>query len=242
MPVDLLAIGAHPDDLELSCGGTIALLVAQGRSVALADLTLGELGTRGTKDIRAKEAEEAAHILGAASRHNLEIPDGNIEPTRENLLKVISLIRAVQPSILLIPHSVERHPDHVHTHRLCQEAWFYSGLQKIETTLGGQLQNPFRPNNYFEYMQSYEFVPSFIVDISEVFETKMAAIRSYASQFHNPRNTERETKLSRPEFLEMIETRARYYGQQIGVRYGEPFFSSLPIGVRTPFDLLLNKG
>ncbi len=133
MQVDILAIGAHPDDIELSCGGTIAKLVKDGHKVGLADITQGELGTRGSKGIRAKEALAAAKILGVVTRRNLKIPDGNIELNRTNLKKVITLIRELRPKVLIIPHSVERHPDHVHAHRLCKEAWFYSGLRKIQT-------------------------------------------------------------------------------------------------------------
>jgi len=241
MSVDVLAIGSHPDDIEISCGGTVASLVKQGYKVALADVTQGEMGTRGTKEIRAKEAKSAAKILGATSRHNFEIPDGNIEVNQTNLRKVISLIRELQPKILLIPYSVERHPDHVHTHLLCKEAWFYAGLRKITTTLNGKTQEPYRPHNYFEYMQWHHFTPTFIVDISDTFETKMKAIRAHESQLHNPKSKEPETRLTRPDFLERIETDDKFYGQRIGVKYGEPFYSIAPIGVRSPFELLTNK-
>jgi N-acetylglucosamine malate deacetylase 1 len=242
MKTDVLAIGAHPDDLELSCGGTIAKLVQQGHSVALADLTQGELGTRGTKEIRAREALEAARILGVATRRNLQIPDGGIAIKRENILKVITLIRELQPSILIIPHGVERHPDHVHTHQLCREAWFYSGLEKLPTKLRGTRQHPHRPHHFFEFMQWHEFKPAFIVDISETYETKMESIRAHASQFFNPKSKERETKLSSPEFLHTIETRCKYYGQKIGVKYGEPFLTNFSIGVKDLFDLQVIKG
>jgi bacillithiol biosynthesis deacetylase BshB1 len=242
MPIDVLAVGSHPDDIEITCGGTVALLIKQGHSIVLADLTEGELSTRGTTVVRAQEAAEAARILGVSERRNLKLPDGNLSFTQENLRALITLIRELQPTILLIPHSVERHPDHVHTHTLCKEAWFYAGLKKIETTLNGAPQKAFRPQKYFEYMQWFEFAPSFIVDISDTFETKMASVRAYASQFHNPTSAEPETKLSKPEFLEMVETRARHYGQRIGVRYGEPFFSIAPVGVKSLFDLRFDKG
>jgi len=242
MHADVLVIGAHPDDIELSCGGTVAKLVGQGFHVALADLTQGELGTRGTKEIRAQEAAEAARILGVTTRRNLRIPDGGIELSRKNLLKVITLIRELRPRILLIPHDRERHPDHVHTHFLCKEAWFYSGLEKIRTRLNGKFQAPFRPDNFFHFMQKFEFEPTFVVDVSEHFETRMTAIRAHASQFHDPKSKDPETVLSKPEFLEQIRTRAEYYGQTIGVSYGEPFFSPVPIGVKSPFDLVLSRG
>lgn len=242
MAVDVLAIASHPDDLELACGGTIAKLVKQGFKVAMADATQGELGTRGTKEIRAKEAEQAAKTLGSTTRRNLQIPDGSVEVNQENLKKVITLIRELQPKILLIPHSIDRHPDHYHTHHLCKEAWFYSGLVKIETQVDGKLQTAFRPENYFEFMQWYEFQPSFIVDISDTWETKLEAIRAYSSQFHDPNSKEPETRLSRPEFLELVEVRARNYGRKIGVKFAEPFFSYIPIGIKSVFDLVMNKG
>ncbi|MBI4429019.1 MAG: bacillithiol biosynthesis deacetylase BshB1 [Ignavibacteriales bacterium] len=242
MAVDVLAIGSHPDDIELSCGGTIAKLVNQGFTVAMADATEGELGTRGTKEVRAQESEKAAKVLGAATRRNLRIPDGSVEANDENIRKTIMLIRELQPKILLIPHSLDRHPDHYHTHQLCKEAWFFSGLLKIETKKDGESQQPFRPDNYFEFMQWYEFQPSFIVDISETWETKLEAIRAHSSQFHDPKSKEPETRLSRPEFLELVEVRARNYGRRIGAKYGEPFFSYIPIGVKSVFDLVMNRG
>jgi len=241
MQIDVLAIGAHPDDIELSCGGTIAKLVQQGYGVALADVTQGELGTRGSKEIRAKEAEEAARILGVKTRRNLRIPDGHIEVSKANLQKLIILIRELKPTILIIPHSVERHPDHVHTHQLCKEAWYYAGLRKLKTSLGGTAQLPHRPHHYFEFMQWHEFESSFIVDITDSYETKMKAIRAHTSQFFNPRSKDPETKLSSPEFLETIETRAKYYGQRIGVKYGEPFMTHYSIGVKNLFDLIIHK-
>ncbi len=242
MQVDVLAIGAHPDDIELSCGGTIAKLVKDGHKVALTDVTQGELGTRGNKDIRAKEASEAAKILGVVTRRNLKIPDGGIELNRANLKKVITLIRDLRPKILIIPHSVERHPDHVHTHRLCKEAWYYSGLGKIETSLNGATQKPHRPDNFFEFMQWYEFTPSFIVDISGTFDVKMKAIKAHSSQFYDPKSKDPETILSRPEFLERIRTECEYFGKKIGTKYGEAFYSWTPLGVKTIFDFVLTKG
>jgi len=241
MAVDVLAIGSHPDDIEISCGGTVASLVKQGYNVAIADVTEGEMGTRGTKDIRAKEAQRAAKILGVSSRHNLEIPDSNIEISQANIVKLVSLIRELQPKILLIPHSVERHPDHVHTHILCKEAWFYAGLTKLATKRNGKVQAAYRPDSYFEYMQWHHFTPTFIVNISDSFATKMESIRAHASQFHNPKSKEPQTRLSRPDFFDRVETDDKFYGQRIGVQYGEPFYSYASIGVRNPFDLLMNK-
>jgi len=241
MSLDVLAIGAHPDDIELACGGTVAKFVAEGHSVALADATEGELGTRGTAAKRTAEAQKAAAILGAKVRKNLGLPDGSVEVTQESLLKVITLIRELRPRILLIPHSVDRHPDHVHTHQLCREAWFYSGLHKITTRLDGTEQKAHRPENFFEFMQWFEFDHTFVVDISSTFEKKMESVKAHESQFHSPGSTEPQTRLSEPDFFQRIEARARYYGQTIGVTYGEPFFSFAPVGIRSMFDLVLSK-
>lgn len=238
MPVDVLAIGAHPDDIELSCGGAVASLAKLGHTVALADLTRGELGTRGTKEIRSAEAEEAANILGVTTRRNLEIPDGNIQVNQENLKRLIQLIREFQPRIMLIPFALDRHPDHGYTHQLCREAWFYAGLEKIPTTHNGVAQKAFRPDRYYEYMQWYESGVSFVVDVSDTFDIKMKAVRAYTSQFHNLESKEPETVLSQPEFLDLIEVRGRYYGRRIGVKYGEPFLSFFPLGIKDMFDLV----
>lgn len=242
MQVDVLAIGAHPDDLELACGGTVAKLVQRGYKVALCDMTQGELGTRGTKDIRMKECEKAAEILNVHVRKNLFINDGNIEVNRKNLIKVISLIRELQPSLMLIPYSIERHPDHVNTHQLCKEAWYYSGLEKFKTRQNGKEQKRHRPHHYFEFMQWMEFEPSFIVDISDTFEIKLKSVKAHASQFYNPNSKESETKLSRPDFLEVIETRCRYFGSKIGVKYGEPFISKWSLGIDNPLQIIVNRG
>jgi N-acetylglucosamine malate deacetylase 1 len=242
MNVDVLAIGAHPDDLELACGGTLAKLVRLEKKVALCDLTQGELGTRGTKKIRAKEALQAADILGVVTRRNLSIPDGNVEINKKNLLKIITLIRELRPSLLIIPYGVERHPDHVHTSELCREAWYYSGLEKIKTRLHGKVQERHRPHHYFEFMQWMEFEPSFIIDISDTFNLKMKSVRAHSSQFYNPESKENETKLSGPDFLEVIETRCRYFGSKIGVKYGEPFITKWSLGVDNPFNFIVNRG
>ena len=237
MKLDVLAIGPHPDDVELSCGGTIIKLVKQGRKVGLLDLTAGELGTRGSAEKRAQEAADAAELMGIGTRLNLGLPDGNIENSPENRLRLIEVIRDFRPEILLFPYLVDRHPDHEHGHVLCREAWFYSGLEKIRTSRQGKAQEPYRPRAYYHYMQWFEFTPSFIVDVTGEFEQRMKVMRAFKSQFHNPESSERETILSRPEFLEMIRTRLEYYGDKIGVRYGEPFSSPQAIHVKDLFEL-----
>ena len=242
MKLDVLAIGAHPDDVELSCGGTIAKLVKDGRAVGILDLTRGELATRGTPARRARESAEAARILGVRFRQNLRLPDGNIDVNKKNILKLITVIRKYQPDFLFIPYSSERHPDHEHAHQLAKEAWYYSGLIKIKTRYHHKPQDRFRPKAYFEYLQLYPFTPSFIVDISDVFHRKLAAIKAFSSQFHNPRSKDRETILSGPQFLDFLETRAKYYGSLIGVRHGEPFYSIKPIGISDIEHLQISKG
>ncbi len=241
MELDILAIGAHPDDVELACGGTVAKCVKQGYKVGLLDLTEGETGTRGNARIRAKEAKDAANILGVSVRENLKMADGKFEVNEKNRLKVIQIYRKYRPKILLMPHWHERHPDHVHAHYLCREAWFYSGLAKIETTLNGKKQHPWRPDNYYHFMQKYEFEPSFIVDISAENDTRVAAIKAHKSQFYDPNSNEPETILSQKSFFDFLETRMKYYGSKIGVQYGEPFFSVESVGIKNLFDMIMPK-
>ncbi len=238
MKLDVLAIGAHPDDIELSCAGTVASMVKQGKKVGILDLTDGELGTRGTKAIRKKEAEASSAVLGVTVRESLQLPDGNIDVNQVNIKKVIQVIRHYQPSILLFPHWMERHPDHEHAHRLCREAWFYAGLEKISTKFQGKEQEPHRPKKYFHFMQKYEFQPSFIVDVSHVYEIKRNSLFAFGSQFYDPKSKERETLLSSKIFLESIFARDKHYGSLINVEYGEPFYSIEPLGFNSLFDIL----
>jgi bacillithiol biosynthesis deacetylase BshB1 len=237
MKLDVLAIGAHPDDVELSCGGTVAKLAVQGYRVGLVDITEGEMGTRGSRELRAAEAAEAGRILGIACRDNLRIPDAGIEITRENILALVRIIRLHKPDVLLIPHPVDRHPDHEHAHVLAREAWYYAGLRKIETLSGDTPQEAHRPRSYYHYMQWFEFSPSFIVDITETFDRRIEAMRAFRSQFYDPASSEPGTILSTPEFLEMIRTRAEYFGDKIGTRYGEAFFSPTMLPVPNLFTL-----
>ncbi len=239
MKLDLLAIGAHPDDIELSCSATVAKLIRQNYKVGILDLTEGELGTRGTKEIRRNEAEAASKILGVTIRENLSLPDGNIEINQKNILKIIQIIRKYQPAILLFPHWLERHPDHEHAHALCREAWFYSGLEKIRTRYKGKSQEPYRPKKYFHFMQKYEFQPSFILDVSDVYNLKKQSLAAFNSQFYNPKSKERETILSSKMFLESIYARDKHFGSLINVEYGEAFYSIEPLGVNSLFSVLV---
>jgi bacillithiol biosynthesis deacetylase BshB1 len=224
MDLDVLVFAAHPDDAELSMGGTIAKLTKNELKVGIVDLTRGELGTRGTIEIRQKEAFKAAGILRVSVRENLLIPDGDIERKKENLIKVVMAIRKYRPKILFAPYFNDRHPDHIHTSRLVKEAMFATGLSKLKTFDKEAAQTAYRPSKLFYYMQTYQFDPTFVVDISDCFETKMKAVQCYESQFHNPKSKEPETFISRPDFIRYIESRAQVYGFQIYMKYGEPFF------------------
>lgn len=227
MNLDVLIFAAHPDDAELSMGGTIAKMTSNGLKVGIIDLTKGELGTRGTIETRKDEAEKAALILKLALRDNLELPDGKIKFDQNYLLKIINKIRKHRPSILFAPYKNDRHPDHIGTSQLIKEAMFFTGLSKIETYEGDDLQDVFRPSKLFYYMQTYDFEPTFIVDITETFERKMESVRAYGTQFHNPKliNNEPETFISKPGFVKYLEARAQNYGFKIGKEFGEPFYS-----------------
>jgi bacillithiol biosynthesis deacetylase BshB1 len=241
MQLDLLAFGAHPDDVELCCGGTLIKHIKHGYTAGIIDLTDGELGTRGTKEIRAREAKAAARIIGCV-RESCSIPDGNIELNDRNLKKVITILRKYRPRVIFIPHFQERHPDHVHAHHLCREAWFYAGLRKIKTTLNGKPQDPWRPQNYYTFMQWLEFTPSFIVDITDEYEQRLASIKAHASQFYDPTSKDPQTILSQQSFLAFLESRARTFGWRIGTAFGEPFYSVETPGVNDILKLQMFKG
>ncbi len=230
MNLDALAFGAHADDVELACGGTLIKLGALGHRTGAVALTRGEMGTRGTPEIRAREFDRAAEIMGLAAHAMLDIPDARIEASWENKLKIIAVIRAHRPRIVFAPYWVERHPDHEQASRLVRESAYLAGLQKIDTG-----QEAFRPFRVLYYQSRYEFTPSFVVDISAYHDGKMSAVLAYQSQFyHRLEQGEPETILSRPEFLDAIETRDRRYGAQIGAKYGEPFVVREPLAVDDP--------
>ncbi len=224
MYLDALVFAAHPDDAELAMGGTIAKLSNSNLKVGIVDLTRGELGTRGTAETRQREAFNAAIALKVAIRENLQIPDGDIKITKENVNKVIIEIRKFKPKIIFAPYFNDRHPDHIDTSNLIKRAMFSSGLSKIKTFDKEVPQNHYRPEKLFYYMQTYTFDPTFIMDISETFDLKMKAVECYSTQFHDPKSKEPETFISRPEFINYIKSRAEYFGFSIGKTYGEPFF------------------
>jgi N-acetylglucosamine malate deacetylase 1 len=239
MKLDILAIAAHPDDVELACAATMGKLSRSGKLTGILDLTQGERGTRGSKEIRRQEAEEAGKVLGLSFRHNCELPDGGIEQTPENLKMVIRHIRALRPEVLIFPHWLERHPDHEHTHRLAREAWFYAGLEKLVTLVDGIPQEPWRPKRFYHFMQKFEFVPSFIVDVSDCYDLKEQALSCFRSQFYDPASSERETLLSSRRFLDSVRARDMHHGSLINKEFGEPFYSIEPLGVDSFFSLTL---
>lgn len=240
MNLDVLVFAAHPDDAELAMGGTIAKFSRNNLKVGIIDLTRGELGTRGSADIRQKEAFQAAICLKAAIRENLHIPDGSIEATKENVSKIMMCIRKFRPKIIFAPYFNDRHPDHIEASQMIKKAMFLSGLEKLKTFDKERIQEAYRPKKLYYYMQTYAFTPTFIVDISETYEDKMKAIQSYSTQFFNPKSIEPETFISQPNFMKFIESRAKLYGFKIGKDYGEPFFCEEDIELSID-SMLLNK-
>jgi len=229
MKLDVLIFAAHPDDAELSMGGTIAKFTESGFKVGIIDLTQGEMGTRGSAEIRKNEAADSAEILKISVRENLLIPDGDIRISNENINKIVVMIRKYCPGLVFAPYFNDRHPDHIHTSDLIKEAMFVSGLSKVKTFEGENAQAVFRPSKLFYYMQTYTFQPSFIVDITDSFDKKMNSVRAFKTQFHNPDSNEPETFISKPEFIDFVEARAKYFGFQIGKKFGEPFYSEVNI-------------
>ncbi len=234
MTLDALAFGAHADDAELSCGGTLIKLAGLGYKTGVIALTRGEMGTRGSAETRAREFARAAEVMGLAVHKMLDLPDGRIEVSWENKLKIISEIRAHRPRIVFAPHAIDRHPDHENASQLVRAATYLAGLKKIETA-----EQAFRPVRLIFCQGRFESAPSFIVDITAVQARKMEAVRAYASQFHRPDGAgaapeSGETLIGRPEFLELIEARDRRFGAQIGVKYGEAFLVREALRVDDP--------
>ena len=239
MKLDLLAFASHPDDAELGCGGTLLAEAARGRRTGIIDLTLGEMGTRGTAETRAQEALDAGRLLGLSVRRNLGLADGFFRNDAGSQLAVVRQLRDLQPDIVLCNAPQDRHPDHGRGSTLVSEACFLSGLKKIETTgEDGQPQAPWRPRLVYHYIQDRLLTPDFIVDISGQWEAKVAAIRAFRTQFFDPNASEPNTYISSPEFLKFLEARAREMGHLGGFEFGEPFISERKLGVRSVFDLV----
>ncbi|HEV7921228.1 MAG TPA: bacillithiol biosynthesis deacetylase BshB1 [Thermoanaerobaculia bacterium] len=221
--IDLLFFGAHPDDIELSAGGTIVKAVADGLRVGMIDLTRGEMGTRGTPATRKREAQNSARILGADFREQLDFGDGALRTSREEELILIEVIRRCRPRIVFASYPDDRHPDHTRTGRIVTEAAFYAGLKSLETGLPAH-----RPQTTIYYLQNYMVTPSFVVDTTAAWKKKSRAIAAFKSQFHDPKSKEPQTFISDPKFLEMIDARGKHFGALIGVAYGEAFVTRQP--------------
>lgn len=233
--VDVLAIGAHPDDVELGCGGTLAKLISEGKKVAIVDLTQGELGTRGTNFTRAEEAAEAAKILGISARENLKMKDGFIQNSEEYQMKIVTMIRKYQPEIVLSNAIDDRHPDHAKASKLVSDACFLSGLVKIETVLEGNNQQAWRPKHIFNYIQWKNITPDFVIDITDFMQKKIDACLAYKTQFYDPNSTEPITPIATKDFLESLTYRAQDLGRLSGVDFAEGFTTEKLIALKN-FD------
>jgi N-acetylglucosamine malate deacetylase 1 len=237
--IDILAIGIHPDDVELCVAGTLLRHAAQGRTFGILDLSRGELGTRGTPEIRVQEAANAAKLLGAAFRETLDIPDGFFTHTPENWLKIVRVIRACRPDIVLINAPDDRHPDHGRAAKLEADACFYAGLEKIETFDNeGNKQEKWRPKAVYHYVQDKHLTPDFVVEITPYFRQKTEAILCFRSQFFDPTGEAPNTPISGKDFLEYLEAKAKVFGRSIQAEYAEGFIFSRTPAIADLFDLL----
>jgi len=245
MKLDILAIGVHPDDVELSCSGTLINEIKAGKKAGIVDLTQGELGTRGSVETRYNEAANAAMIIGVQVRENLKMRDGFFENDEENKLKLIAVIRKYQPDIVIGNVLHDRHPDHGRAGKMIADCCFLSGLAKIETKdEKGKMQLRWRPSYVLHYIQDWYHEPDLLIDISDVFEQRMNAIEAYSTQFHTTNGAssdEPQTYISTPDFLESLIARARMFGKRIGVKYAEGFISEKKIGIRHLDALIQNE-
>ncbi|QNF35914.1 bacillithiol biosynthesis deacetylase BshB1 [Adhaeribacter swui] len=239
MKLDILAFSSHPDDIELSCAGTLIAHVRAGKKVGIIDLTKGELGTRGTPEIREAEAKAATAIMGLDVRKNLGFADGFFKNDREHQLEVVKALRQYQPEIVIANAITDRHPDHGRGSIVVSEACFLAGLKQIKTTgPDGQMQEAWRPKAVYHYIQDRFIQPDFVMDITPFWDIKLQAIRAFKSQFFDPNNTEPNTYISQPNFLNFIEARSRDMGHMIGTTFGEGFTKERHIGVRSLFDII----
>ncbi|MDO9185372.1 MAG: bacillithiol biosynthesis deacetylase BshB1 [Bacteroidia bacterium] len=237
MKLDILAIGVHPDDVELSCSGTILKHIALGKKCGIVDLTSGELGTRGSGELRLVEAANAAKILGVSVRDNLGMADGFFKNDKEHQLEIIKKIREYQPEIILCNAASDRHPDHGRASALVSEACFYSGLMRVETQLNSVNQKAWRPKAVYHYIQDRQLKPDFVVDITAFVEKKMEAIQAFKSQFYNPDSTEPESPISMKNFLDVVKGKMHVFGRDAGFEYAEGFTVERTIGVENLFEL-----
>lgn len=238
MKLDILAFGAHPDDVELGCSGTLAKEISLGKKVGIIDLTRGELGTRGSAEIRDNEAAEAAKSLGVTARENLAFRDGFFVNDEHHQMAVIRMIRKYQPELVLCNAIQDRHIDHGKGSELVSDACFLSGLRKIETSIEGEIQLPWRPKQVYHYIQWENVKPDFLVDVSGFMEAKMNAVMSYGSQFYDPKSNEPVSPISSKNFLDSITYRARDLGRLIGKEYAEGFTVERFVAVDNLSDLI----
>ena len=239
--LDILAFGAHPDDVELGCAGTLLVAITEGKKVGVIDLTKGELGTRGNTAQRRIEAQLASELLGLTIRENLGMADGFFKNNKEHQLVIIETIRRFQPSIIFCNAPEDRHPDHGRAASLIEDAAFLSGLSKIQTMHNGITQDAWRPTQVFHYIQSRSLTPNFVVDISAHMDKKMESILAHSSQFYDPNSIEPETFISGTAFLEFVKGRAKELGQQIGVQYAEGFITKKLLGIGSLDAIIQNK-
>lgn len=237
MKLDILAIGVHPDDVELSCSGTLLKHIGMGKKCGILDLTSGELGTRGSGPLRLKEAAEAAKILGVSCRDNLGMADGFFKNDKEHQLEIIKKIRQYQPEIVLCNAVSDRHPDHGRAAQLVSEACFYSGLRRIETELNGKKQEAWRPKAVYHYIQDRQMKPDFVIDITAFVDQKMEAIRAFKSQFYNPDSNEPESPISVKNFFDVVLGKMSVYGRDAGYDYAEGFVAERVHGLDDLFHL-----
>lgn len=238
MKLDILAFGAHPDDVELGCGGTLAKEISLGKKVGVVDLTRGELGTRGSAEIRDKEASDAAKILGLSARENLSMRDGFFKNDEAHQLEIIKMIRKYKPEIVICNAIDDRHIDHGKGSKLVSDACFLSGLIKIETELEGKKQESWRPKLVYHYIQWKNIEPDFVVDVTGFIEKKVEAIMAYSSQFYNPDTKEPTTPIATKNFLDSLHYRAQDLGRLIGTDYGEGFTVERYVAVNSLGDLI----
>jgi bacillithiol biosynthesis deacetylase BshB1 len=237
LKLDILAVAAHPDDVEIACSGTLVLHADKGLAVGVLDLTKGEMGTRGSAKLRMVESQAAAQIMGLAVRENIGLPDCFFQNDRESQEKIIQQLRRFKPEVVLCNAPQDRHPDHGKAAQLILDSCFYSGLKKIETYWEGQRQEVWRPKQVFHFIQDKYLAPDFVVDVSPFWERKVEALKAYESQFYNPQSAEPQTPISSERFWVFMEARAREMGHAIGATYGEGFIKSKMIGIRSLFDV-----
>jgi len=237
--LDILAIGVHPDDIELGCAGTLIKHVDMGQQVGIVDLTQGELGTRGTPQLRLQEAQDAAKVMGISVRENLGMADGFFQNDKEHQLKLVEYIRKYRPNIVIANALEDRHPDHGRAGKLIADACFLAGLVKVATTHNGQPQEAWRPKRVYHFMQDRFLEPDFIVDVSSTHARKMEAVKAYKSQFHDPASNEPITYIATGGFMDKIEYRAALLGKRIGAAYGEGFTCENTLGISHLGSLLL---